>query len=86
MTAGFVNPSDILEGTVGLVHALHHFVQHFADLLDHALVGFILRIDRQHSLARCVRDHLTEGYFAQIAALPKQPGDERTKGTPHPGH
>jgi predicted component of type VI protein secretion system len=82
VTAGFVNPTDILKGTVGLVHALHHF----ADLLDHALVGFVLRINRQHSLARGVRDHLTKGYFAQIAALPKQPGDERTEGTPHPGH
>ena len=55
VTAGFVDPSKILNGTVRRVHALHHFVQDVANVLDDARVGFILRIDGQHSISRGVK-------------------------------
>jgi hypothetical protein len=76
VTAGFVDPDKILDGTFSRVHSLDDFIQDLADALQHALVGFILRIDRQHTFARGVGDHLTGKDFAQFAVLAKQPGDE----------
>jgi hypothetical protein len=57
VTASFIDPGQVLDGTISRVHSLNDFIQDRADALHYALVGLILRVDC-HSFAPVVLGRL----------------------------
>ena len=56
----FVNARNALNPTIRAIHPLNDFIEHAADLFDHALIGFVVFVDRDNFLSRRIENDVAE--------------------------